>query len=38
VVNLTYLLLRTLFDEEVGSYLIRTLNQQDLVPNWNDPQ
>jgi len=38
VVNRTYLLLRTLFDEEVGSYLIRTLNQQDLVPNWNDPQ
>jgi hypothetical protein len=38
VVNRTYLLLRTLFDEEVGSYLIQTLNQQDLMPNWNDPQ
>jgi hypothetical protein len=37
VVNRTYLLLRTLFDEEVGSYLIQTLNQQDLMPNWNDP-
>jgi hypothetical protein len=32
------LLLRTLFDEEVGSYLIQTLSQQDLMPNWNDPQ
>jgi ligand-binding SRPBCC domain-containing protein len=38
VVNRTYLLLRTLFDEEVGSYLIKTLSQQDLMPNWNDPQ
>ena len=38
VVNRTYLLLRTLFDEEVGSYLIHTLNQQDLVPRWYDPQ
>jgi ligand-binding SRPBCC domain-containing protein len=38
VVNRTYLLLQTLFDEEVGSYLIRTLSQQDLMPNWNDPQ
>jgi ligand-binding SRPBCC domain-containing protein len=38
VVNRTYLLLRTLFDEEVGSYLIQTLSQQDLMPNWNDPQ
>src|SRR5207253_9529293 len=38
VVNRTYLLLRTLFDEEVGSYLIQTPNQQDLMPNWNDPE
>ena len=38
VVNRTYLLLRTLFDEDVGSDLIRTLNQQDLVPHWHDPQ
>jgi ligand-binding SRPBCC domain-containing protein len=38
VVNRTYLLLRTLFDEEVGSYLIQTLNQQDLMPNWSDPE
>ena len=38
VVNRTYLLIRTLFDEEVGSYLIQTLNQQDLMPNWNDPE
>jgi hypothetical protein len=38
VVNRTYLLLRTLFDEEVGSYLIQTLSQQDLMPNWDDPQ
>ena len=37
VVNRTYLLLRTLFDEDVGSYLIRTLSQQDLVPRWHDP-
>src|SRR3989442_4362234 len=29
VVNRTYLLLRTLFDEKVGSYLIRTLSQKD---------
>jgi hypothetical protein len=32
VVNRTYLLLRTLFVEDVGSYLIQTLNQQDLLP------
>jgi len=38
VINRTYLLLRTLFDEKVGSYLIRTLSQKDLVPRWNDPQ
>ena len=38
VVNRTYLLLRTLFDEDVGSYLIRTLSQQDLVPRWHDPE
>jgi ligand-binding SRPBCC domain-containing protein len=38
VVNRTYLLLQTLFDEDVGSYLIRTLSQQDLVPRWHDPQ
>ena len=38
VVNRTYLLLQTLFDEDAGSYLIRTLNQQDLVPDWHDPQ
>ena len=38
VVNRTYLLLRTLFDEDVGPYLIRTLSQQDLVPRWHDPQ
>jgi len=38
VVNRTYLLLRTLFDEEVGLSLIQTLKQRDLVPNWNDPQ
>jgi ligand-binding SRPBCC domain-containing protein len=37
-VNRTYSLLRTLFDEEVGSYLIQTLSRQDLIPNWNDPQ
>ena len=38
VVNRTYLLLRTLFDEEAGSHLIKTLSQQDLTPGWNDPQ
>jgi len=38
VVNRIYLLLRTLFDEDVGPYLIRTLSQQDLVPRWHDPQ
>jgi hypothetical protein len=38
VVNRTYLLLRTLFDDNVGSHLIRTLDQQDLVPHWHDPQ
>jgi hypothetical protein len=38
VVNRTYLLLRTLFVEDVGSYLIQTLNQQDLLPHWHDPQ
>jgi hypothetical protein len=32
LVNPTYLPLRTMFDEEVGSYLSRILNQQDLVP------
>lgn len=38
VVNRTYLLLQTLFDEDVGSYLIHTLSQQDLLPHWHDPQ
>jgi ligand-binding SRPBCC domain-containing protein len=38
VVNRTYLLLQTLFDEGVGSNLIHTLSQQDLVPRWHDPQ
>ncbi len=38
VVNRTYMLLQTLFSEDVGSYLIQTLNQQDLVPHWHDPQ
>ena len=38
VVNRTYLTLRTLFDEELGSFLIQTLSQQDLIPSWNDPQ
>jgi ligand-binding SRPBCC domain-containing protein len=38
VVNRTYLLLQTLFDEDAGSYLIHTLSQQDLVPRWHDPQ
>jgi hypothetical protein len=38
VVNRTYLLLQTLFDEDVGSDLIHTLSQQDLVPRWHDPQ
>ncbi len=38
VVHRTYLLLRTVFDEDAGSYLIRTLDQQDLVPHWHDPQ
>jgi ligand-binding SRPBCC domain-containing protein len=38
VVNRTYSLLQTLFDEDVGSYLIHTLSQQDLVPRWHDPQ
>jgi len=37
VVNRTYLVLQRLFDEDVGSYLIRTLSQQDLVPRWHDP-
>src|SRR6516164_7072942 len=39
VVNRTYLLLQRLFDEDLGlgSYLIRTLSQQDLVPRWHDP-
>lgn len=38
VVNRTYLLLQTLFDEDDGSYLIQTLSHRDLMPNWNDPQ
>jgi len=38
VVNRTYLLLQTLFDEDVGSYLIHILGQQDLEPRWHDPQ
>jgi hypothetical protein len=38
VVNRTCVLLQTLFSEDVGSYLIQTLNQQDLVPRWQDPQ
>ena len=38
VVNRTYGLLRNLCDEDVGSYLIHTLSQQDLVPRWHDPQ
>jgi len=38
VVNRTYVLLQTLFSEDLGSYLIQTLNQQDLVPRWQDPQ
>ena len=37
VVNRTYLLLQTLFDEDLGYYIIRTLSQQDLVPRWHDP-
>lgn len=38
VVNRTYLLLRKLFEEDEGSYLIRTLSQKDLVPRWHDPE
>jgi len=38
VVNRTYVLLQTLFSEDLGSYLIQTLSQQDLVPRWQDPQ
>ena len=38
VVNRTYVLLQTLFSEDLGSYLIQTLNQQDLLPRWQDPQ
>src|SRR6266550_760448 len=29
---------QTLFSEDLGSYLIQTLNQQDLLPRWQDPQ
>jgi len=36
VVNRTYVLLQTLFSEDLGSYLIQTLSQQDLVPRWQD--
>jgi len=37
VVNKTYRALLVLFDDRLGSKLIKILEEQDLVPGWNDP-
>ena len=37
VVNKTYRALIVLFDDRLGSELIKILTQQDLVPRWNEP-
>jgi len=37
VVNKTYRALIGLFDDRLGSELIKILTQQDLVPRWNEP-
>src|SRR5215467_4358148 len=37
VVNKTYRALTVLFDNRLGSELIKILPQQDLLPRWNEP-
>jgi len=37
VLNKTYRALIGLFDDRLGSELIKILTQQDLVPRWNEP-
>jgi hypothetical protein len=37
VVNKTYRALRVLFDDRLGSEVIKILTQQDLVPRWDEP-
>lgn len=37
VVNKTYRALMVLFDDRLGSELIKILAQQDLLPRWNEP-
>jgi hypothetical protein len=37
VVNKTYRTLTVLFDNRLGSELIKILAQRDLLPQWNEP-
>jgi hypothetical protein len=37
VVNQTYRALTVLFDNRLGSELVKILAQQDLLPRWNEP-
>ena len=37
VVNKTYRALRVLFDDQLGSEVIKILTQQDIVPRWDEP-
>ena len=37
IVNKTYRTLTVLFDNRLGSELIKVLAQRDLLPQWNEP-
>jgi hypothetical protein len=37
VVNKTYHALIVLFDDQLGSELIKTLAERDFLPRWNEP-
>ena len=37
IVNKTYRTLTVLFDNRLGSELIKVLAQRDLLPHWNEP-
>ena len=37
VVNKTYRALTVLFDNRLGSELVKMLAQQDFLPRWNEP-
>jgi hypothetical protein len=37
VVNQTYRALTVLFDNRLGSKLVKILAQQNLLPRWNEP-